>query len=72
MVHFASAIGNALELKEHGSFDDRYARIWAHRFYKPRWKNVVGNGLKVWPNEGYAALRADKRGDWIKMVFGWK
>lgn len=71
--HFSAAIGNALNLQQAGlldMFDDRYARLWADRFYKSNGR-VVGNGLKVWPNEGYTLLRNDPRGQWLKLCFQW-
>lgn len=67
--HFASALGCAIEEKDHGMFDDRYIRLWADRFYRSNGR-VVGNGLKVWPNEGLTALQKESRGAWLKMAFG--
>ncbi len=71
--HFSAAIGSALNVQQPGlldMFDDRYARLWAERFYKSNGR-VVGNGLKIWPNEGYSPLRNDQRGQWMKMSFQW-
>jgi Protein of unknown function (DUF3800) len=68
--HFVSGLGAAFERKEYGMFDDRYVRLWADRFYRPNGR-AIGNGLKVWPNAGYDALREDARGDWMKVSLKW-
>lgn len=68
--HFAAAVGVAINHahKPHNMFDDRYARVWADRFYRAN-GNVMGNGFKVWPNDGYTVLRKEPRGQWLKMAF---
>lgn len=67
--HFASAIGCALELKDHGQFDDRYARLWHPRFYSSEGL-ILGNGMKVWPNDGLNMLKSDPRGGWMRLAMG--
>jgi hypothetical protein len=67
--HFVSALGCALEAKEHGMFDDRYVRLWADRFYRSNGR-AMGNGMKIWPNEGHTALQNGPRGAWLKMALG--
>lgn len=62
--HFASAVGCAIEVKDHGSFDDRYARIWRKKIYSYNGK-MEGNGFKIWPESGVPYLRSDPRGFWI-------
>lgn len=69
--HFSAAVGSAFNLQQPNLldlFDDRYARLWAPRFYNSAGR-VIGNGLKIWPNEGYNALAQDPRGEWLRMAF---
>ncbi len=67
--YLSAGLGLALERKDQGVFDDRFARLWAAKFYHSQGR-VVGNGLKIWPDSGLAFLRQEARGDWIKMALG--
>ena len=68
--YLASSIGQAFEIRDQGVFDDRFARLWAGRFYQANGRRV-SNGFKVWPDEGLTLLRTDPRGHWMKTSFGW-
>jgi hypothetical protein len=68
--YFAASLGLALERKDQGVFDDRFARLWARKLYRPNGR-AVGNGLKVWPDDGLTFLRTDARGDWMKLALSW-
>lgn len=68
--YFAAGVGAALEARDCGVFDDRYARLWGPRFYSSK-NRVVSNGFKVWPDSGLSMLRKDPRGGWLKLAFGW-
>lgn len=70
--HFAAAVGaaiNHIPAQMH-MFDDRFARLWANRFYKANGR-IVGNGFKIWPNEGYNILKVEPRGEWAKLSLQW-
>jgi hypothetical protein len=69
--YLASSIGTALERRDQGVFDDRFARLWADRFYHSNGRRM-GNGFKVWPDAGLALLRTDPRGHWLKTSFGFQ
>jgi hypothetical protein len=69
--YLASAIGLALERKDQGVFDDRFARLWARKFYRYGGR-VMGNGLKIWPEGGLDFLWDEARGDWLKMSLNWR
>ncbi len=62
--HFTSAIGCAVERKDYGQFDDRYARIWHSKIYHFNNKRE-GNGFKIWPESGTPYLKSDPRGFWF-------
>ena|GEM_PF-3262729 len=66
--HFASGLGCSIEKGIFGQFDDRYARIWSKRYYNNNGR-VMGNGLKIWPNEGISILQKEPLGSWIKQSF---
>lgn len=68
--YLASSLGLALERKDQGVFDDRFARLWARKFYRHKAK-VIGNGFKVWPDEGLSFLSNEARGEWMKLAMGW-
>ena len=68
--YLAASLGLAFERKDQRVFDDRFARLWAPKIYRYNGK-AVGNGLKVWPEEGLRFLRKEARGDWMKIGLGW-
>lgn len=69
--YLASSFGWAFNRRDQGVFEPRFARLWRDRVYSYGGR-YVGNGLKVWPDEGLDELRADPIGDLIRAGFNWR